>query len=49
MVDKKHARHGGECGVVARHTREFVVIRCPFNACSETRIKLKFLTIVDNG
>ena len=49
VVDRKHARHGGECGVVARHTREFVVVRFPFNACSETRIKPKFLTIVDNG
>ena len=44
-VDRKHARHGGKRGVVMRHTREFVVVR--FKAGNETRIKPKFLTILD--
>ena len=47
-VDRKHARHGGKRGVVMRHTREFVVVRFSSNkAGNETRIKPKFLTILD--
>lgn len=47
-VDRTHARHGGKRGVVMRHTREFVAVRFSNENGNETRIKPKFLTIIDN-